>query len=149
MAAATARRPNGKEAVKPPPTLPDYQEVAALDEAEAALVSFMPGVPQARNLAIVAISAWIVSRTRQSARVRLAETLVFDLAPARYRGYAEAALPLIAQSLADLPADVPFFALSKPQVIDVIVASMCGIREAAVAAGESSAFPFDDEVPFG
>lgn len=149
MSAAIARRPNGKEAVKPPPTPPDYQEIAALDEAEAALINFMPGVPQPRNLATIAISAWIVSRTRQSARIRMAETLVFDLTPARYRGYAEAALGVIAQSLANLPSDVPFFELSKSQVVDVIVASMCGIREAAVAAGESAAFPFDDEIPYG
>jgi hypothetical protein len=147
--AAALRRPSGSELVKPPPTQPDYQEVAALDEATQAVINFMPGCPQAKALATVAISAWIVSRTRQASRNRLAETLVFDLSPARYRGYVESALPQIGGALSHLPADVPFFGLPKASVVDVFVAGLIGVREAAIAAGESSAFPFDDEVPFG
>lgn len=147
--AAALRRPSGSELVKPPPTQPDYQEIAALEEAEKAILQFNPRLTDAKAVATIAISAWIVSRTRQASRNRLAETLVFDLSPARYRGYVESALPQIGGALAHLPADVPFFALPRDAVVDVFVAGLIGTREAACAAGESSAFPFDDEVPFG
>lgn len=147
--AAALRRPSGSELVKPPPTQPDYQEVAALEEATQAVINFDPRTVDPKALAAVAISAWIVSRTRQASRNRLAETLVFDLTPARYRGYVESALPQIGGALSHVPADVAFFALPKETVVDVFVAGLIGVREAATAAGESSAFPFDDEVPFG
>jgi hypothetical protein len=73
---------------------------------------------------------------------------VFDLGDTRLRGYAEAALPHIGATLAALPADVPFFALDKRQVIDIFMAGIEGVREAAVAANESVGWPFDDECPF-
>lgn len=143
---ATRRR--NEEGVKPPPTPPDYQEERALERAAKALEDFRPGIANARHLAQVAISQWVLERHRLTAAPRMTAERVFDIGDARLRGYAEAALPHIGATLAALPADVPFFALDKSQVIDIFMAAIEGVREAAMAAGESLSFPFDDEIPY-
>lgn len=144
---AISRRRN-EEGVKPPPTPPDYQEERALDRAAKALEDFRPGIANARHLAQVAISQWVLERHRLTAAPRMTAERVFDIGDARLRGYAEAALPHIGATLAALPSDVPFFALDKSQVIDIFMAAIEGVREAAMAAGESLSFPFDDEIPY-
>jgi hypothetical protein len=144
--ASTARK--NEAGVKPPPTPPDYEEQRALDRAAEALTKFRPGLAEPRNLAAVAISEWILERHRLTAAPRMTAERVFDLGDTRLRGYAEAALPHIGATLAALPADVPFFALDKRQVIDIFMAGIEGVREAAVAANESVGWPFDDECPF-
>lgn len=143
-APATMKR---REGPKAPPS-PDYQEVEALNRAEAALNYFSPGLPKPRALAEVAISAWIIARTSMAASVRLSADLVFDLKDARMRGFLEAALPQIGAALAHLPADIALFDLSKDQILDVFSAAIAGAREAAVSANESLGFPFDDEIPY-
>ena len=143
---ATRRR--NEEGVKPPPTPPDYQEERALERAAKALEDFRPGIASPKNLAAVAISAWILERAKLTASPRLTAERLFDLGNAKLRGYLEAALPHIGATLAALPADVPFFALDKSQVIDIFMAAIEGVREAAMAAGESLSFPFDDEIPY-
>jgi hypothetical protein len=131
-------------------TAPDAQEDRALTEAAAAVTRTFGNLPvDPRSLAAVAISAWIISRSRQSAGIRLTENLVFDLSDARLRGFAEAALPALGETLADLPPDLPLFELSKEQVVSVVVASVQAANAAAVAAGESALFQFDDPIPFG
>jgi hypothetical protein len=144
---AISRRRN-EEGVKPPPTPPDYQEQAALDRAAKALEDFRPGIVSPKNLATVAISAWILERAKLTASPRLTAERVFDLGNARLRGYLEAALPHVGANLSHLPADKPFFELEKDQVLDVLVAGIEAAREAAMAAGESLSYPFSDEIPF-
>jgi hypothetical protein len=127
---------------------PDVQEERALTEAEEALRRVFPDLKvNLRSIAAVAISGWIVSRSRQTAGIRLAENLAYNLGDSRLRGFAEAALPSVGETLAALPADVPFFDLEKEQVVDVIVAAVQGAQAAAVAAKESLSFAFDDPLP--
>lgn len=144
---AISRRRN-EEGVKPPPTPPDYQEERALDRAAKALEDFRPGIANARHLAQVAISQWVLERHRLTAAPRMTAERVFDLGNARLRGYLEAALPHVGANLSHLPADKPFFELEKDQVLDVLVAGIEAAREAACAANESLSFPFDDEIPY-
>lgn len=132
---------------KRPVASPDPQEEAALQRAAEALLEFRPGLSDPKILAYVAISAWIVSRTAQSARIRFGE-LAFDLNDARLRGFIEGALPRIGEALAHIPADAPLFELTRDQVVDVFLAGIAATQEAAVAANESLGFPFCDEVPF-
>lgn len=106
------------------------------------------GRGDARTIAAIAISEWIVARTSMAATVRMNADLLFNLGDARLRGFIEAALPNIGASLANLPADVPLFQLTKDQIVDVITAGVLGAQEAAVSANESLGFPFDDEIPF-
>jgi hypothetical protein len=124
-------------------TAPDPQEERALARAADAVARFGTGKPD--TIAAVAISAWIIERTKLSASHRVSAELLFDLKDARMRGLAEAALPAIANTLGHIPSDAPLFALTK----DVAMAMLEGIREAAVAANEALGFPFDDDIPFG
>jgi hypothetical protein len=141
-----ASAPRRKEGPKAPPDR-DYQEERALARAVEAAKRFSPGINDAAIA--VAISEWILSRTSMLASVRLNQKLLFDFKDARLRGFVEAALPSIGDSLGHLPPDVPFFELTPDQVIDVFVAGILGAQGAAVAANESLGFPFDDEIPFG
>ncbi len=143
---AISRRRN-EEGVKPPPTPHDYQEERALDRAADALAKFGAGTP--KTLAAVAISAWIVERAKLTASPRLTAERLFDLGNAKLRGYLEAALPHVGANLSHLPATVAFFDLEKDQVLDVMMAGIEAVKEAAVAANESLGWPFDDEIPFG
>lgn len=145
---AITRRRN-EEGVKPPPTPPDYQEERALERAAKALEDFRPGIVSPKNLATVAISAWILERAKLTASPRLTAERLFDLGNAKLRGYLEAALPHVGANLSHLPATVAFFDLEKDQVLDVMMAGIEAVKEAAVAANESLGWPFDDEIPFG
>lgn len=141
MAAAMKKR----EGPKAPPTR-DYQEERALARAVEAAKRFSPGINEA--VVSVAISEWIIARTSMCVGSRVNAELLFDYKDARVRGFIEAALPAIANTLSHLPADVPFFELPKAVVVDIFATGIAGAQEAAVAAGESLGFPFDDEVPF-
>lgn len=120
-----------------------------MERATQAVRDFAPGVANPQILTAVAISHWIIARTSMSCSGRMHAELLFDLKDSRIRGFLEAALPAIGANVAHLPADKPFFELSKEQIIDLLAAGIVGAQEAAVAAGESLGFPFDDEVPFG
>lgn len=141
--AAAQRRERGPAKAAPQP---DHQEQRALERAAEAVAKFGSGKPD--TIAAVAISAWIISRTSSAASVRMNAELLFDLGNAWLRGFVEAALPAIGESLAHLPADRPLFELEKAQVVDVIVAGILGAQEAAVSANESLGFSFDDEIPY-
>lgn len=117
-----------------------------MERAVAAAQRFAPGTSS--STVAVAISEWILARTALCAGPRVNAELLFDYKDARLRGFVEAALPAIGNTLSWLPADKPLFELSKDEVIGVLVAGIEGAREAAVAAGESLGFPFSDEVPF-
>ena len=147
---AISRRRN-EEGVKPPPTPPDYQEERALDRAAKALEDFRPGIANARYLAQVAISQWVLERHRLTAAPRMTAERVFDIGDARLRGFVEAALPRAGATLAEagLPEGTALFDLSKEHIVDVFMAGTVGAQEAAMAAGESLGFPFSDEIPFG
>lgn len=149
MAAASTSRRSDKGAGRKSAPNPDYQEEAALERAEQAIMRFAPGTFSPRATAAVAISEWIIARTSMAASIRMNADLMFDLGDARMRGFIEAALPAIGGALAHLPADVPLFGLEKAQVVDVIMAGIRGAQEAAVSANESLGFPFDDVIPFG
>jgi hypothetical protein len=140
--AATMKK---REGPKAPPT-PDYQEERALARAVAAAQRFAPGTNAA--VVSVAISEWIIARTSMAASVRLNADLMFDLKDARLRGFIEAALPAIGNTLSHLPGDKPLFDLSRDEVVGVFAAGIQGAQEAAVCANESLGFPFSDEVPF-
>lgn len=126
---------------------PDPQEERALARAADAVARFGGGKPDA--IAAVAISSWIIERTRLSAAHRVNAELRFNLTDARMRGFIEAALPAVAGTLAHIPADKPLFELTRDQVVDVAIAFIEGAREAFVAANEAMGLPFDDEIPFG
>lgn len=138
-----------KTTLAPSPTPKDLQEEEALERASSALKTFMEGggfTP--RSLAAVAISEWIIARTRLCASEKFDARLMFDLKDARLRGYVETALPAIGKSVMHLPADIAFFELDKEAVIDLFVAGIKGAREAEGAAAEALGAPFDDSVPF-
>jgi hypothetical protein len=78
----------------------------------------------------------------------MATNAVLSLGDSARRGLIEGALPSIAGRLGHIPADVPFFALPKEQVVDALAAGIEGYAEAAVAAGERPEWPFDDQIPF-
>lgn len=141
-------RTGQREKVKPPERAADPEEEAALTRAVATLRSLAPGASNPEAVATAVISAWIIERTRLSSGKRLYSHLVFDLQDARTRGVVEAALPLIGERLAHLPADKPLFALSKAEVVDVITTGVFASHAAAVSLGELGAYPFDDVIPF-
>lgn len=144
MGARPQRAPlRGKEPIRPIAG-PDADEVESLGVAAAELKMLCPAVSNAEAVASAVISKWIIERTRRTAGARLTETVAFDLGDAQTRGMLEAALPQIGAVLATLPADVPLFSLSKPQVVDVLTAGVQAWREAAVALGEAPGFPMDD-----
>jgi hypothetical protein len=122
-----------------PPT-PDPEEVAAVDRATEKLKDLLPGCPNPRAVVEAVVSAWIVERVRLSVGRLLCGEIAYSLGDAHLRGSLEAALPDIAAALADLPADVPFFELSKEQVIDVLAVGF--------HAGKDTGALLDDEVPF-
>lgn len=126
---------------------PDPQEVAALKRATEAVALTKGATPE--QIAFLAIAVWIAERTRLSAAHRVCADLVFDLKDSQMRGFVEAALPAIANTLSHIPRDKPLFELSRDQVVDVALAFIEGARESFVAAGEAMGLPFDDEIPFG
>ena len=126
----------------------DPQETKALNAVEKALRDFLPTCPTPRSLGAVAISAWIISRSKQAAGLRLNENVVWDFERSKLKGFIEAALGDIGENLADIPVDVPLFELSKDQIVEVFVAVCTHTSRAAMAIAEQSCFPFDDEVPF-
>lgn len=142
----------GPKKVEGPQTPPDLQEQQALNEAVAALKALAPGLHQSERIASTIISTWIASRCRQAAESRLPESVACDHGDARMKGYALAALPNIGAALGDLPSDVPFFQLSKDQVVNVLVTGYRWIEAAAVGASEEPNVKFNwekgDEVPF-
>lgn len=66
--------------------------------------------------------------------------IAYGLGDAHLRGSLEAALPEIANALSDLPPDLPFFQLSKEQVVDVLAVGC--------AAGKYTGALLNDEIPF-
>lgn len=126
----------------------DPQETKALNAVEKALRDFLPTCPTPRSLAAVAISAWIISRSKQAAGVRLNENVIFDFDNAKLKGFIEAALPHIGERLADVDLSQSLFDLTKDQIVQVFAAGCLETSRAAMAFGESEAFPFDDSIPF-
>jgi len=120
----------------------DAQEAAAL----AAASDFLPGVipnGERLNIATRVISAWITERSFMAAKARTG-TIAFDLKHAKLRGVYTAILPQIGEALEGLPADVPFFDLTKDQILDVCVAIALAGKEAIASMLEGP----DDEIPF-
>lgn len=147
----------GREPVRPAYT-PDPDEVEALGVAAAELKMLCPAVSNAEAVASAVIAKWIMTRARLAAGARLTETVAFDLGDARMRGFIEAALPQIGAALSSLPADMPLFGLSKPQILDVLCAGVQAWCEAVTAVGENPSFPMEvapfdvkrgDPIPFG
>lgn len=136
MGAVKKRPPKG--GFGPPP--PDEEEEAALERAIKVLADLMPGIRQPlRPVVQSVISAWIIERVRLSmGRVLCGET-AYGFGDAHLRGSLEAALPKVAEALGDLPPDVPFFQLSKDQVIDVLAVGY--------QAGRDRGALLDDELP--
>lgn len=126
-----------------PEAAPDPDEEQALAAATAALA----GCRDPKSAAYACISAWIQKRAELTAGARMTETVAFDLGDAQLRGVIAACLPSIGNALCGLPADKPFFELSKDQVIDVFAAGLSLVREAKVRAMESPHL-LDDEIPF-
>lgn len=126
---------------------PDPQEAAALKRATDAVALTKGATPE--QIAFLAISVWIAERTRLSSAHRVDAQLVFDLKNSQMRGFVEAALPAIANTLAHIPRDKPLFELTRDQVVDVALAFIEGARESFVAAGEAMGLPFDDDIRFG
>lgn len=129
----------------------DADEAEALEQAALTLQTFAR-VDNPEAVASAVISRWIIERMKRAVRSRhLADNAVFDLSEAKMRGRVEAMLPNIADALISQGFDfnMPFGALSKQHITDLFVAGCIAWREAAVAAGESGDFPFDDSIPFG
>lgn len=124
----------------PPPI--DAEEEAALERAVRVLGDLVPGMRQPlRPVVQSVISAWIIERVRLSIPRILCGEVAYGLGDAHLRGSLEAALPDIAKALSGLPSDVPFFDLSKDQVVDVLAVGF--------HAGRQAGSLLDDEVPFG
>lgn len=135
---AVKRRPK-RGGYTPPP--PDEEEEAALERAIKVLGDLMPGIRQPlRPIVQSVISAWIIERVRLSFGRIVGGAVVYDLSDSHLRGSLEHALPEIAKALEHLPPDVPFFQLTKEQVIDVLAVGW--------QAGNSSGALLDDEIPF-
>lgn len=135
---------------RPTPSI-DADEAGALAAAAATLQTFAR-VENAEAVAHCVISTWIIERMKRAVSARkLADNLVFDLSEAKMRGRLEAMLPNIAESLGATGFDFSqsFNDLSKDTVVSLFLAGCVAWREAAVAAGESADFPFDDTIPFG
>lgn len=128
-------------------TPPDPDEAQALAHAaEAGRVS--------EQVATAVISAWIAKRAELSAGARLTENLAFDLGNSKLKGIVTAALPAIGAALDGFPADVAFFDLPAPVVVDLFAIAYRAIQEAEVACDERPEFvplkklPNGDGVPF-
>lgn len=139
----------GREKVALPKALPNPDEDAALSIAATELRALCPSVHNAEAVTSAVISKWIIERSKRASRVRLSETVAFDLGDARLRGFIEAALPQIGEALGGLDPTKPLFELSRDEVVGVFAAACIGASAAATAYGESQAFPFDDPIPFG
>lgn len=133
----------------------DADELEAVSVAASTLKSLCPSAVNPQAIAHAVISAWIIERMKRHTTSRLHEHVIFNLADAKLAGMVEAALPKIGGVLAGagFPFDVAFSDLTKPQAVTLFLAGVVAHREAAVAAGESSDFPFaavfDDPIPFG
>lgn len=120
----------------------DPEEEAALERAIQVLAEMMPGIRQPlRPIVYSVISAWIIERVRLSLPRILCGKNVYGLGDSHLRGSLEASLGDIADALKHLPPDVPFFQLSKEQVVDVLAVGF--------HAGLDNGALLDDEVPFG
>lgn len=134
------------------PTPSDQHEDKALDRAAVGLAKFMAGGGHnSRSLAAVAISEWIIARTSLAVSGRVgAELLLFNLKDARLRGMVEAGLPSIAAALSHIDPSTPLFELEKEDVIDVFLAGIQAVNEAAVTLKETPfTSDFSDPIPFG
>lgn len=119
----------------------DAEEEAALERAIQVLADLMPGVRQPlRPVVQAVISAWIIERVRLSVGRIMSGEIAYGLGDAHLRGSLEAALPDVAAALKGLPPDVPFFELSKEQVVDVLAVGF--------HAGKQTGALLDDEIPF-
>ena len=138
MGAVKGRKPK-RGGFAPPPI--DEEEEAALARAIQTLGDLMPGIRQPlRPVVQAVISAWIIERVRLSVPRILCGKLAYGLGDSHLRGSLEAALPNIAQALKHLPADVPFFQLTKEQVVDVLAVGFhAGVENGAL---------LDDEIPY-
>lgn len=135
--------------LEPTPIQPDLDEEKALDRAAEALGKFMAaGAATHRSLAAVAISEWIIARTKLCAAPNFNASLLFNLKDARLRGFVEASLPAVGNSVLHLPSDVAFFSLERDQVVDLGVAFIKGAEEARGSTLVSMGAPFNDEIPF-
>ena len=119
---------------------PDPEEAAAVARAAARLKELLPGCPSPEAVVYAVVSAWIVERVRLSVNRILCGQVAYGLGDAHLRGSLEAALPRIGAELSHLPADKPFFELSKDQVVDVLAVGF----KAGVATGAL----LNDEIPF-
>lgn len=122
----------------PPPL--DPEEEAALERAIARLKESLPGVANPRALVQAIISVWIIERVKLSVGRIMCGEIAYGLGDAHLRGSLEAALPEIAEALSGLPPDVPFFQLSKEQVVDVLAVGF--------NAGKQTGALLNDEIPF-
>lgn len=138
MGAVKGRKPK-RGGFAPPPIDPDEEQ--ALQRAIQVLGELMPGIRQPlRPVVYAVISAWIMERVRLSIPRILCGKLAYGLGDSHLRGSLEAALGDIAEHLAHLPPDVPFFELSKEQVVDVLAIGFhAGVEHGAL---------LDDEIPF-
>ena len=138
MGAVRAKRPP-KGGFAPPPI--DPEEEAALQRAIQVLGELMPGIRQPlRPVVYAVISAWIIERVKLSLPRIMSGNNCFGLGDSHLRGSLEASLGQIAESLSHLPADVPFFELSKEQVVDVLAVGF--------HAGMDNGALMDGEIPF-
>lgn len=134
-----AVRRSAKRGGYAPPRI-DAEEEAALERAIKVLADLLPGVRQPlRPIVQSVISAWIIERVRISIGRIMCGEIAYDLGDSHLRGSLEAALPDIAKALEGLPPDVPFFELSKEQVVDVLAAGF--------HAGKEMGALMDDEIP--
>ena len=139
--------------VRAPTREPDPDEEAALDRAVVAYRGLRASDDPCAVVSAV-ISEWIVERARRTVSYRLPADLMFDLGDVGMRGAIEAALPKIGAELQHLPDDVPLFALTRSDIVDVFVAGLAWIGEAEVALAVSEVTPsrerakLDDEIPF-
>lgn len=119
---------------------PDPEEQAAVARAAGCLKDLLPGCQAPEAVVYAVVSAWIVERVRLSVGRVLCGEIAYGLGDAHLRGSLEAALPWIGSELAHLPADKPFFELSKDQVVDVLaIGFKAGVKTGAL---------LNDEIPF-
>lgn len=146
-----AGRAKKSDLIARPAIPPDEDETAGLNAAAAALKELLPSTSQPEAVASAVISAWITERMSRLTGARAADLVVFDHTDAKLRGMVSGVLPQIGASVAaaGLPADVPFFQLTKAQAVDLFTIGCVAYREAAIRAGEWPDFPFNDPIPFG
>lgn len=133
-----AQRRKKAEGFGPPPI--DPEEEAALQRAIATLHEHAPNIANGRAVTQAVISAWIIERVRLSVPRIMCGKLAYGLGDSHLRGSLEAVLPEVGAALTHLPADKPFFELTKDQVVDVLAVGF--------QAGRESGALLNDEIPF-